>query len=168
MKLEGSCHCRRVRFSVESDNEIPYQRCYCTICRKTHGGGGWAVNIAADARTLSLTGKRYTRAYHARLDEGRGEDPETSEAERVFCTRCGSALWLFDPRWPELLHPLASAIDTALPRPPEHTHLMLGVKASWVEPEIGPLDRRFDEFPEESIADWHVRVRSAKQTGSAP
>ena len=159
MKLEGSCHCQRVTFTVESDGEIPYQRCYCTICRKTQGGGGWAVNLAADARTLVVTGKRYTRAYHARMDEGQTHDPEWSGAERVFCTQCGSALWLFDPDWPELLHPFASAIDTDLPVPPEHTHLMLGSKASWVEPEIGRRDKRFEGYPEESIAAWHERVR---------
>jgi hypothetical protein len=42
-----------------------------------------------------------------------------------------SALWLWDPTWPELVHPFASAIDTDLPVPPERTHLMLGSKASW-------------------------------------
>jgi hypothetical protein len=161
MKLEGSCHCRRVRFTVESDHEIPYQRCYCSICRKTSGGGGWTVNLAADARTLSVTGRRFTRTYHARLDDD--PDPAISPAERVFCASCGSALWLYDPGWPELLHPFASAIDTPLPVPPTHTHLMLGARPDWVEVEGRRGDRHFDQFPEESIAEWHARVR-----GSAP
>ncbi|WP_423815148.1 GFA family protein, partial [Pseudomonas viridiflava] len=56
-----------------------------------------------------------------------------STAERHFCSQCGSALWLFSPEWPELIHPFASAVDTPLPVPPEHTHLMLGSKAPWVE-----------------------------------
>ena len=39
---------------------------------------------------------------------------------------------------------------------------MLGSKASWVEPEIGPQDKRFDEYPDESIAQWHQRLNLTK------
>jgi hypothetical protein len=81
-----------------------------------------------------------------------------SVGERRFCRRCGSALWAWDPRWPELLHPFASAIDTELPPAPETTHIMLGSKASWVPVEPGPNDKCFDEYPEESIAAWHQRL----------
>ena len=35
MKLNGSCHCGAVKFSVESHTPYPYMRCYCSICRKT-------------------------------------------------------------------------------------------------------------------------------------
>ena len=56
------------------------------------------------------------------------------------------------------MHPLAGAIDTPLPTPPERTHLMLGSKAAWVEPAIGPRDRQFTEYPNESIAEWHERL----------
>lgn len=62
------------------------------------------------------------------------------------------------PEWPELIHPFASAIDTPLPVPPEHTHLMLGSKASWVEAEVQPGDKQFEVYPEESIAQWHERL----------
>ena len=44
MQLEGSCHCAAVRFSVESHQPVPYLRCYCSICRKTAGTGGFAIN----------------------------------------------------------------------------------------------------------------------------
>ena len=53
----------------------------------------------------------------------------------VFCGLCGSCLWLWDPRWPELVHPFASAIDTALPQPLECVHMMLASKANWVRLE---------------------------------
>ena len=71
-----------------------------------------------------------------------------SPAERSFCARCGTSLWLWDPRWPDLVHPLASAIDTELPVPPERTHLMLADKPAWVRADIGPKDRQFDGYPE--------------------
>jgi hypothetical protein len=64
---------------------------------------------------------------------------------------------VFDPEWPELMHPFASAIDTQLPVPPARTHLMLRYKASWVEPVIGPNDLSFELYPQESIEAWHRR-----------
>ncbi len=162
MRLDGSCHCGAVRFTVESPHPYPYQCCYCSICRKTQGGSGCAINLGALTASLAVTGRSRTRTYHARLDRGGDPAAGVSEAERVFCGTCGSALWLFDPRWPELIHPFASAIDTPLPAPPEHTRMMLGSKPAWVEAVAGPHDRMFDEYPRESIADWHDRVVGAR------
>jgi hypothetical protein len=154
MLLEGSCHCGAVRFTLASPHPCPFNLCYCSICRKTQGGGGYAINLSGDAASLEVEGEEHIAVYRAILDGG----PETSPAERRFCARCGSGLWLWDPRWPELVHPFASAIDTDLPAAPERTHLMLGSKASWVPLLTGPDDRCFDEYPEESIADWHRRL----------
>lgn len=158
MLLEGSCHCGAVRFSVRSRHPYPYQRCYCGICRKTQGGGGYAVNLAADAETFKLTGKKHVAIYHARFRNPEDARAHTSTAERAFCSKCGSALWLFSPEWPELIHPFASAIDTPLPAPPERTHLMLDFKAPWVEVEASRHDKRFARYPKESIAEWHQRL----------
>ena len=150
MQLEGACHCGGVRFTVQAYAPVPYLRCYCSICRKTAGGGGYAVNLGAHADTLVVRGRRHLRRYQARLEDG-----STSTAQRHFCGRCGSALWAWDPRWPELVHPHASAIDTPLPTPPAHVHMMLGSKAAWVNVEGLPGDARFDTYPDQSLADWH-------------
>lgn len=153
MLLEGSCHCGAVRFRVESRHPTPYMNCYCSICRKTRGGGGYGINISGDHDTLSVQGEENITIYRARLESG-----ETSPGERHFCRICGAGLWAWDPRWPELTHPCASAIDSELPMAPEHTHIMLGSKASWVPVHAGPHDKQFDEYPEESIEDWHKRL----------
>jgi hypothetical protein len=155
MLLEGSCHCQAVRFTVMSHTPYPYQLCYCSICRKTAGGGGYAINIMGDVRTLDVKGRKAIRVYRARLGGEDGGSCETSTGERNFCARCASALWLFDPTWPDLVHPFASAIDTPLPVPPVRTHLMLRYKASWVKPAIARRDLRFDLYPEQSIEEWH-------------
>lgn len=162
MMLDGSCHCGAVRFRVRSRHPYPYQRCYCTICRKTQGGGGYAINLAADATTMKVTGRRNISIYHARIKNPGDRRAEVSTAERAFCKRCGSALWLFSPEWPELIHPFASAIDSKLPVPPEHTHLMLDFKAPWVELQLAPDDKRFKRYPKESIAEWHERLGVAE------
>lgn len=156
MMLAGSCHCGAVRFRLRSHHPYPFNLCYCSICRKTTGGGGYAINLGGDHASLEVEGREHLRVYRAKLCDGAGE--EESPAERNFCGRCGSHLWLWDPRWPELVHPLAAAIDTPLSVPPERTHLMLASKAAWVVPAVGAEEKQFAEYPEESIAAWHERL----------
>jgi hypothetical protein len=149
MQLEGSCYCGAVRFSAEAYAPVPYLRCYCSICRKSAGGGGYAVNLGAKAATLAVEGTEHIGLFHAVID---GKE---SPAERRFCRECGSALWVFDPRWPDLIHPFASAIDSPLPQPPEHVHMMLGSKAPWAEVEGRPGDPDYEAYPPQSLKDWH-------------
>lgn len=153
MLMTGSCRCGAVRFEVASHTPVPYQLCYCSICRKQQGGGGYAINLAALAATLKIEAAGELGLYRAEIEEAGG--CRISSGERRFCRECGSALWLFDPSWPDLVHPFASAIDSDLPRAKERVHLMLRYKASWVEPAIRPGDSTFDLYPKESIEDWH-------------
>ncbi|WP_404927188.1 GFA family protein [Mesorhizobium sp. ORM16] len=156
--LKGSCRCNAVRFEVESHTPVPFMLCYCSICRKQQGGGGFAINLGADYETMTIRGKGSLGVYRAEIEDDEHPHCEISTGERNFCRKCGSALWLYDPTWPELVHPFASAIDSDLPKPPSKVHLMLKYKANWVEPDVGPSDKVFDVYPEESIADWHKRT----------
>ena len=106
---------------------------------------------------MKVTGKRHLRIYRARVANERGTGTRLSTARRYFCSHCGSALWAWDPTWPELVHPHASAIDTALPVPPENVHCLVGSKAPWVKVEGGPDDPRFENYPDFSLAEWHQR-----------
>ena len=155
MLLKGSCRCGTVRFEVESNTPVPYQLCYCSICRKQQGGGGFAINLGANAKTLKITGEEHLGLYRAEIEDEERPTCEVSTGERRFCRECGSALWLYDPTWPELVHPFASAIDSDLPVAPERVHLMLKYKPSWVEPDIREGDSSFQLYPEESIEGWH-------------
>jgi hypothetical protein len=157
MLLQGSCRCAAVRFQVASHTPVPYQLCYCSICRKTAGAGGYAINLGAVARSMKVTGQRHLRIYRARLPNDGGSGTHLSTARRYFCSHCGSALWAWDPKWPELVHPHASAIDTALPVPPENVHCLIGSKAPWVKIEGGADDPRFEGYPDVSLAQWHQR-----------
>ena len=157
MILEGSCRCGAVQFSVNSHTPYPYQLCYCTICRKTAGGGGFAINLMGDNKRLQVNGREAIGIYRATLCDDDGSNCEISGAERNYCTRCATALWLYDPTWPDLVHPFASCIDTALPVSPQRTHPMLRYKATWVEPAIGKDEQRFELYPDESIEEWHKK-----------
>lgn len=151
MHLEGSCYCSAVRFSLTAQAPVPYLRCYCSICRKTGGGGGFAINLGGRADSLVVNGEDAITTFHAI------KDGEKNSAERRFCSRCGSALWVWDPRWPDLIHPFASAIDTPLPQAPEQIHIMLGSKPAWVRVDDGDDEPVHQEYPPESLDDWHRR-----------
>jgi len=157
MHLKGSCHCGKVKFGVESAEPVPFMRCYCSICRKTAGAGGYAINLGADARSMKVTGKKFVGIYRARLPNKERTGTRLSSARRHFCTCCGSALWVWDPTWPEHIHPHAGVIDTPLPVPPDNVHCLVGSKASWVKIEGGPDDPHFKEYPDMSLAQWHQR-----------
>jgi hypothetical protein len=131
-------------------------RCYCSVCRKTQGGGGYAVNIMGEAATLKVTGRSHLKIYRARMPD-KGGLKRRSPGRRYFCGNCGSALWMHDPRWKDWVYPFASAIDTKLPRPREIQHIMLDYAAPWVEVPSRKSDRYFREYPREAIVDWHNR-----------
>jgi len=150
MLLRASCHCQAVRYTVEAHEPVPFMRCYCAICRKTAGSGGYAINLGADHATLQVQGMEHVSVYSARLEDG-----HVSSGQRHFCRHCGSALWLWDPSWPDHVHPHAGAVDTPLPLAPSVTHMMLGSKPAWVEAQVRPGDVGRDEYPEESLAQWH-------------
>ena len=164
MNLEGSCHCGRVRFRCQAYAPVPFLHCYCSICRKTAGGGGFAINLGA--RALEVEGREFVGVYQARI---RGNDGEcsVSSGRRHFCKECGSALWMFDPQWPDLVHPHASAIDTPLPAAPERVHMMLGSKANWVPVPDGQHDVHQDGYPDESLEDWHRRHGLLEDSGGS-
>ena len=156
MHLEGSCHCGAVRFSLEAHSPVPFMHCHCSICRKTAGSGGYAINLGGDAKTLKVRGAKHLGLYHAVLSEP-GKRATRSKAQRRFCQKCGSALWLWDPRWPELVHPHASAIDTPLRKPPEVVEAALDFVAPWVDVPKGPTHVRCGQWPDESLEGWHKR-----------
>lgn len=156
MHLEGSCHCGAVRFSLESDSPYPFMHCHCSICRKTAGSGGYAINLGGDAATLRVRGSKNLGIYQAILREP-GRRATRSPARRHFCLKCGSPLWLWDPRWPELVHPHASAIDTPLPKPPEVVDAYLDSAAPWEDVPRGKGRAHAGQWPTESLREWHQR-----------
>jgi len=156
MHLKGSCHCGAVRFSVEAQSPVPFMHCHCSICRKTAGSGGFAINLGAKAATLKVRGEQHLGLYHALIRE-LGQRSKRSKARRRFCRECGSALWLFDPRWPDLVHPHASAIDTPLPKPKEVVEAALAGVPGWVDVPKGKGHVHCARWPTESLEEWHRR-----------
>jgi hypothetical protein len=152
MRLEGSCQCGKVRFTVQSDTPYPFMFCYCSICRKTTGAV--TCNIMGKRETLHIEGKKHLRVHHAVIRQ-KGKRAVRSRGERWFCRECGSHLFVLDDEWPEGVWPNAAAVDTPLPIPPERVHLMTRYKPAWV-PVMG-RGPRHPEYPDVSIAGWHEK-----------
>ena len=157
MKLEGSCHCGAVTFTVVSHTPYPYNRCYCSKCRKT-GGGGYTINIMAEADTLNVSGMEHVGVYRSKENHRGDYDTDGLGWSRMhFCKNCASVLWNFSPKYPQWVYPRATAIDTPLPRAPGQNHYMLAFKPDWVPVAQGDHCRHFDYYPDEGIEDWHKK-----------
>lgn len=52
-KLDGSCQCGGVEFTLQSSTPVPYQLCACSICRKVGGYSG-SVNLGGIADSLKI------------------------------------------------------------------------------------------------------------------
>lgn len=95
--LTASCYCRAVQYSVEiprSELPLSVHLCHCSICRYTHGTLcifhaelplGIQPKFNAPSSLSSLTGYKHAHA----------------QAERFFCTTCGSHIGDQDLEAPE-------------------------------------------------------------------
>jgi len=88
MLLKGSCHCGAVKFEFQSHTPYPYQRCYCSICRKLNGGGGYTINIMGKHDTLKVDGEQHITVYRSKLnDRGAYEADGLGFSRRHFYSR---------------------------------------------------------------------------------
>lgn len=156
MKLKGSCFCERVQFTVLSRTPYPFMHCYCSICRKTNGGGGYAINVRAVKETLNINGDENIETYRAPAERTLTYEEGLSDSRRRFCSNCGSGVMVYNPDHTGV-YPFASVIDTELPTPPERYHIMLQSKPDWINLPAGPHDLHFDTFPGTSIPEWHEK-----------
>ena len=75
MLYHGSCHCRKVQFSVEAPTILEADRCNCSICKK----GGLLHLIVPKSKFKILTGEDSLQTYTF----GSGI------AKHYFCKVCG-------------------------------------------------------------------------------
>ena len=45
---------------------------------------------------------------------------------------------------------------------------MLGSRAPWVVPAIGPGDQQFEGYPDEAISEWHERLGAGRRRPMSP
>ncbi|KAJ1731223.1 hypothetical protein LPJ72_004060 [Coemansia sp. Benny D160-2] len=159
-QLKGSCHCGAVEFAFKTPAPVPFMRCYCSICRKTSGGGGYTVNIMGMSDTLTIArGKENLKSYRAIKNKEAPEKDQVLCQNRYFCTTCASYLWAHCDDYPQWIYPYASAIDSELPVPQKTTSIMLESAKKWANPRELPSGAdatdAFDVYPDYSLEQWH-------------
>jgi hypothetical protein len=84
MKVDGSCHCRRIRFEAEIDPDR-VRICHCTDCQSLSGSAFRIVAPTDEASFRLLEGT--PKLYLKRTSE--------SGAPRVqaFCSECGTSIY---------------------------------------------------------------------------
>ncbi len=77
--LSGRCLCGAVTIDVDGAYVAAVGVCHCLMCQRWSGMAYGAFSAAADAVTVHGPAQSYA---------------SSSFAERAFCSRCGSPLWL--------------------------------------------------------------------------
>ena len=100
--MEGRCLCGAVRLRVSRIGD-DLGACHCRLCQRWTGGLFLCLSAPAEAVRVEGEVARY---------------PSSEFAERAFCPRCGSHLWMRDTAPPEATYDLMPGLfDAALGRP---------------------------------------------------
>ncbi len=95
----GSCLCGAVRFELD----LPAKwcaHCHCTMCQRAHGAA-FVTWVGVDEVALKLDDNSDCLSWFSSSDN----------AERGFCSRCGSTLFFKSQRWPGEIHVVRSNIN---------------------------------------------------------
>ena len=141
--LTGSCLCRSVRYTVTADI-ADTENCHCSMCRKAHGAA-FSTNGLVPTDALAIEGGEYLSRYRS-----------SPNREKLFCSRCGSQLFIKRLNAPEGTVITLGTLDGD-PGVKPSRHVFVANKAPWhpldsalpaygvypgFEPEFTPMPRQ--------------------------
>lgn len=109
--MEGGCLCGAVRYRIKGElTEVAV--CHCHQCKQAQGSA-FALNSPLSVDVFSLlSGEDFLQEYR-----------HTPNKRRVFCKRCGSALFSQRDDKPDVLRLRLGTLDEKqLPAPDYHIH----------------------------------------------
>lgn len=83
MKVEGNCHCGRIKYEAEVDPEKAYL-CHCADCQML-SGSAFRVSISAPSETFKLLSGQ-PKIYVKTAESGR-------KRVQSFCPDCGTPIY---------------------------------------------------------------------------
>lgn len=119
--VPGGCLCGAVAFECALPTKW-VAHCHCSLCRRAHGAAfvTWAGFPEAQFRvTAGADALRWFRS--------------TPEAERGFCSHCGSTLFFRSSRWPGEMHVTVANLHAPLDRAPQ-AHVYWDAHVDWYVP----------------------------------
>lgn len=118
--LRGGCLCGAVRYTVDAPIEQA-EHCFCTMCRKAHGAA-FSTNALVPTASLDIQGQEQLSVYRS-----------SPNREKLFCSRCGSQLFIRRLNAPEgMVIALGSLDDDPGIRPGRS--VFAASKAAWINP----------------------------------
>jgi len=119
LSLRGSCLCRAVRYSVSAPIAFA-ENCHCSMCRKAHGSA-FSTNAAVPANSVEISGEEFLSEFAS-----------SKNRRKLFCSKCGSQLFIKRTNAPEVMVITLGTLDhDPLVRPSRH--VFVGSKAAWHE-----------------------------------
>lgn len=126
---QGSCLCGSITYEIHQElSDFGY--CHCRSCRKA-SGTAHAANAGAERANVVLQDALNTL-----------REFESSPGKfRVFCSMCGSPIYAYLTRTPELIRIRLGTLDTPFTKQPK-AHTWVGDKAPWepIEDSLPPFD----------------------------
>lgn len=116
----GACLCHTIHFSIELPT-LWCAHCHCSLCRRAHGAAFVTWVGAAQERFAITAGKRALRWYSS-----------STEAERGFCSECGTTLFFRSERWAGEVHVARANLDGEIDREPQ-AHVFYESHVPWVK-----------------------------------
>lgn len=116
----GRCLCGAVTFSVGFPTKW-IAHCHCTLCQRAHGAA-FVTWVSSEAQRFGVDDpERVLRWYRSSAD-----------AERGFCSRCGSSLFFRSKNWPGEVHVARANFISELDREPQ-VHGYYDTHVGWFE-----------------------------------
>ena len=118
--VAGKCLCGGVRFEVD----LPVKwcaHCHCHLCRRAHGAAFVTWFGVAEEAFRIVGGGELLRWYAS-----------TPEAQRGFCSTCGSTMLFRSTRWSGEMHVALPFVDGEIGREPA-AHVYWDRHVSWVD-----------------------------------
>lgn len=120
--VTGGCFCGAVKFTLRLPSKW-CAHCHCSMCRRIHGAG-YVTWVGFDEGHFNLDeGEQALRWFRS-----------SAEAQRGFCSACGSSMLFKSQRWAGEIHVARGCIDGPIDREPQ-AHAFHDTHVNWM-----PLD----------------------------
>ena len=120
-KVSGSCLCGALSFECDLPS-LWAGHCHCSQCQRYHGAA-FVTWVGFNKDNFHLTSEDASDVSWFKSSD---------QAERGFCSKCGSSVLFRSERWPEEMHVCLANIEGSIDREPAG-HVHTESRVSWIQ-----------------------------------